>query len=249
MEPASALIDEAADLAAERKVDEAVEKYRLALTELDRIEREHPDRVKKPEFATLRNKRAYVNAAIDSLLLGQVKAHAQSVAVSDTTELERRLAEEKSGKKEKPVAKAKPAAKEKPAEVAEPAVKAKPAEKAKPRVKGETKREQAMAAIADGDFATAEGLVAELLKQKPNGVTALNLKAALMTRQGKLKEAEEALDQAITSNPHNYFAYYNMAWLMLKKGPDGKSSAKKYYETGRAMGGGPKDAELEEAVK
>jgi len=93
--PASALIDEASDLAAEGKTDESVEKYRQALSVLDRIEMENPERAKSAEFATLRNKRAYVNAAIDSMLLGQVKSNAKAVSVSDTTKLEKRLAAEK----------------------------------------------------------------------------------------------------------------------------------------------------------
>ena len=101
METASELIDEASDLAADGKIDESVEKYRKALDELDRIERENPERAKSTEFATLRNKRAYVNAAIDSMLLGQVKRNAKVVAVSDTTELERKLAEERGEKKVK----------------------------------------------------------------------------------------------------------------------------------------------------
>ena len=71
MEPATELIDEASDLAADGKIDESVEKYRKALDEIDRIERENPERAKSTEFATLRNKRAYVNAAIDSMLLSQ----------------------------------------------------------------------------------------------------------------------------------------------------------------------------------
>ena len=98
MEPASELIDEASDLAAGGKIDESVEKYRKALDELDRIERENPERAKSTEFATLRNKRAYVNAAIDSMLLSQVRQNARAVAVSDTTELEMKLAEEKEKK-------------------------------------------------------------------------------------------------------------------------------------------------------
>ena len=92
MEPASRLIDEASDLAADGKSQESVEKYREALAELDRIEAENPERAASPEFSTVRNKRAYVNAAIDSLLLAQVTANAKAVAVSDTTELEKRLA-------------------------------------------------------------------------------------------------------------------------------------------------------------
>ena len=48
MEPASVIIDEAYDLADEGKTSEAVEKYRAALAELDRIEAENPERVKEP---------------------------------------------------------------------------------------------------------------------------------------------------------------------------------------------------------
>ena len=98
MAPASKLIDEASDLAEDGKSSEAVEKYREALRALDRIEDENSELVGKPEFATLRNKRAYVNATIDALLLKQVRDNARAVAVSDTTSLEKRLADERARK-------------------------------------------------------------------------------------------------------------------------------------------------------
>lgn len=220
MEKASELVDEASDLAAERKTDESVAKYREALAELDRIERAYPERVKKPEFATLRNRRAYINAAIDQMLLGQVRANARSVAVSDTTELEKRRAKETGLKAETPAPK-----------------------------KAWSKRDQAIADIAKGDYAAAELIIREMLAAKPHGATALNLKAALEMRQNKLKEAEDTLDQAISFNPHSYSAYYNMAWLMLRKNPDNKPAAKRMYEAGREHGKGPQDAQLEAALK
>lgn len=204
IEPASVLIDEASDFAADGKVNEAVEKYRAALGELDRIERENPERAKGVEFATVRNKRAYVNAAIDSMLLSQVKSNAKAVAVSDTTELEKKLAKEKS--------------------------------------------KAAMEAISKGDYAAANAIVRQLLKEKPNSAAALNLKAVVEIRQEKFREAEATLDQAIMSNPHSHFAYYNMARLLLQSKTDSKAAAKRYYETGRAMGG-PEDAQLEAAFK
>lgn len=94
MEKASVLIDEASDLAADGKRKEAVEKYREVIAELDRIEKENPERVKSPEFATVRNKRAYVNAAIDTLQLALAQSNAKPVAVSDTRALERKYAAE-----------------------------------------------------------------------------------------------------------------------------------------------------------
>lgn len=98
MEKASILIDEASDLNEEGKVDESVAKYREALKELDRVEAENPERAETTEFATLRNKRAYINAAIDSILLSQAIDNAKSVAITDTAELEKRLSEEKARK-------------------------------------------------------------------------------------------------------------------------------------------------------
>ena len=237
MEPASLLIDEASDLAAEGKLQEAVEKYRKALAELDRIELENPDRADKPEFATLRNKRAYVNAAIDSMLMSQVKENAKAVAVSDTTELEKKLLQENSAK----------------VSVKEPEKKPTPSKKAavaakKVKPKSMSRSEQVIADIAAGEYEAAAIVIGEMLVEKPNGAAALNLKAALETAQGKYAEAEKTLDSAIMSNPRSYYAYYNMARLILQSRPDGKSSARRYYETGRAIGG-PADAELEGLVK
>ena len=218
MEPASLLIDEASDLAADGKSQEAVAKYREALKCLDEIEAAEPDRAETPEFATVRNKRAYVNAAIDSLLLAQVRSNASSVAVSDTTELEKKLAEEKGGKETK--------GKKKPL----------------------TRRERVMDDIDAGRFDSAAARIGEMLAEKPNGATALNLKAMMEMAQGKIKDAEKTLDRAIMSNPRSYFAYYNMAELMLQSSSPRKDAAKRYYETGRVVGG-PKDEHLEEALK
>ena len=218
MEPASLLIDEATDLATDGKVDESVGKYRAALAELDRIEMENPDRASTPEFATLRNKRAYVNAAIDSMLLSQVKANAKAVAVSDTTELEKKLAAEKKTREEaqKPVL---------------PAT-----------------REQAMAAIAKGDYAAAEEQIDGLLKRKPDSAAYLNLKAVLEVKRGNFAAAQATLEKAIKVQPRSHYAYYNLADLLLRTNPGDKSVAKVYYEAGREAGG-PVNARLEEALK
>ena len=245
MEPATKLIDEASDFAADGKVDESVEAYRKALFELDRIERENPDRAKSSEFATLRNKRAYVNAAIDSMLLSQVKQNAKAVAVSDTTELEKKLAEEKGLKVSKfESLKDEKTGGESMQQEAPQTLKPSNPQTFKPL----TKREQAIADIANGDYAAAELVIREMLAEKPNGAMALNLRAAMEMKQGKLDAAEKTLDQAIMSNPRNYAAYYNLAMLWLQKGAGNKAVARRYYETGRTMGG-PENAELEALLK
>ena len=212
MEPASLLIDEATDLAEDGKSTEAVEKYREALKELDKIEMENADLVEKPEYATLRNKRAYVNATIDSLLLMQVKANARAVAVSDTTALERKLAKEKAAKNVDRVAK--------------------------------SLRRQAMADLANGDVAAALLSINDLLEANPDDAAGLNLLAAVKMAAGDYRAAENALDRAISVHPRSHQAYYNMAKLILKSQPTNKKGAKRYYETGREVGG-PEDAKLE----
>lgn len=259
MEPVSLLIDEASDLAADGKAQDSIEKYRAALAELDRIEMENPERAASAEFATLRNKRAYVNAAIDSLLLGQVRANAKSVAVSDTTALEKRLADEKAKAFEKKSVEAKekpagPASSAKGAKAkGEPrqevrAVAAMPEEKKAVKAAPLSPREQVMADIEAGNFEAAAVRISDMLEEKPNNALALNLKAMMESAQGKVKEAETTLDQAIMSNPRSHFAYYNMAGLILQANPGNKRVAKRYYETGRAVGG-PVDPQLEEALR
>ena len=250
MEPASVMIDEAYDLADEGKTSEAVEKYRAALAELDRIEAENPDRVKEPEFNTLKNKRATVRAAIDSLLLSEAQDNARTIAVSDTTELQKKYdAKRRKATKmeERGAAKPEPeswATTEVAAELEAPAEQPKVIELPQ---KPKSKMAIALEDLAKRDFAAVELTVKEILEEKPNDAAALNLKAAAEMAQGDSKAAEKTLDQAIHSNPRGYHAYYNMARLMAGlKG--NRSGAKHYYEAGRSLGG-PVDAKLEELLK
>ena len=264
MEPASLLIDEASDLASEGKISEAVAKYRAALDELGKVEADDPERAKTPEFATLRTKRAYVSAAIDSLLLVQARSNAKPVAVSDTTELEKKLAAERNPPPEPKAVKETPP----PAEAHETkptqAQEAKPAQagavkaqastgktpakrrQAQRRERALSAKERVMNAIGDGDYAEADRIISSMLAEKPNNATALNLKAARLSAEGRYREAERALDQAIRSNPRSHFAYGNMATLILKSNPKNIEGARRYYETGRALGG-PENPELEAA--
>ena len=265
MEPASTNIDAADDFEYDGKFDEAIASYEAALRELNKVEAEYPDQMDKPEFTTMKTKRAYVKTRIDTLKFLQVKENSKAVAVSDTTELEKKLAEEKAAAAkaatpapaqeptpapaaEKPASEpAKPAPK-KPAPAAS-VPKAKPAAKpAAAPAKALSRQQRIAKAIADGDYAAADADIAETLRTKPNDAAALNLRAMMESAQGKFRDAEHTLDQAIQSNPKSYHAYYNMARLILKAYPDNKDGARRYYETGRAMGG-PRNAALEEAVK
>ena len=270
MEPASLLIDEATDLAEDGKREEAIEKYREALAALDEVEASNRERADKPEFATLRNKRAYVNATIDSLLLAQAQSNARAVAVSDTTALEKRLADERAGKtkdaqspdaaaqsqKQSPNAAAQSqkqspnaAAQEQKQEPASAEATAATAQGGSAKRQAPLSlRAQAMADIAAGDCDAAALVVAEMLAATPDGVAALNLKAALETARGDFRAAEAALDRAISVHPRSHFAYYNMARMIMQSRPSDRSAARRYYDTGRSVGG-PRDEKLEETLK
>ena len=233
MEDASIMIDEAYDLAADGKTSEAVEKFRAALAELDRVEFENPDRVKEPEFNTLKNKRATVTAAIDSLLLDEVQNNAKAISVTDTTELQKKYDAKMAAKKG--------GAADVPREEADGELpKTRPVEEAAPSAADAPRSnlEKAMAALKAKDYDAVERAVSEMLS---------NLLAAAEIAKGDAKSAEKTLDLAISANPSSYYAYYNMARLMVRaKG--NKEAAKRYYETGRRYGG-PKDAALEGMLK
>ena len=259
MEPASTNIDAATDFEYDGKFDEAIACYAAALRALDMIEAEYPDQMKKPELTTVKTKRAYVKTKIDTLKFLQVKENSKAVAVSDTTELEKKLAEEKAATAKAATPATEPAAEgptpapaaEMPASAPAPAAPAakRAAKRAAPAPSKALSRQQRIAkAIADGDYAAADADIAETLRTKPNDAAALNLRAMMESAQGKFRDAEHTLDQAIQSNPKSYHAYYNMARLILRAYPDNKDGARRYYETGRAMGG-PRNAALEEAVK
>jgi tetratricopeptide (TPR) repeat protein len=271
MEPASLAIDEAADLAADGKIDAAVETYRRALEALAKVESENPERAATAEFATVRNKRAYVNAAIDSLLMAQARENAKAVAVTDTTALEKKLAAKRAGRKAPP--RVEPGADARPKlesqlkdYVKEERARAKEVERAAAVTRNERRAKEeigrllekdpesrkaklmlAAEALRKNDFTAAKAKIGEVLAVKPNDAPALNLRAVCEAAAGDPSAAEKTLDQAIRSNPRDYHAYYNMANLMLQA-RGSADVARRYYETGRAVGG-PKDRTLEEAFK
>ncbi len=274
MEKASVLIDTAADKAAKNQIEEAIKDYEEALVELEKLERDHPARAATVEFATVRNKKAYVSAAINSLYLGQASANARAVAVTDTSELEKKYAKLKSGaakseksskekSEEKPVKKDEKKVPEKvDAEVSQksavknaspsPAVEKK-GEKAPLLKVGTDRKSRLMLAAEDlkkKDYAAAMLTIEDLLAETPNDAVALNLKAAVQAAKGEYKLAEDTLHQVIRSNPRKYYGYYNLAKLILQtRGQEGKPDAKRYYDNARQYYGGPVDETLEKLLK
>jgi tetratricopeptide (TPR) repeat protein len=263
MEPASLAIDEAADLAADGKMSEAVEAYRKALATLDQIERENPERAATPEFASLRNKRAYVSAAIDSILLQEARSNAKAVAITDTTELEKKFAERKGGGKPETtqvsvdhwgnaVTNVVGAAKseEKPEE---PAPKKPKLDEKKVReiiaLDPESRKAKLLMAsemLRDDDLDGVKEILEELFASDEKDVAALNIRAAMEMKEGDYRQATHTLDWAIKLKPKYHHSYYNMAQIILQHGGN-VSVAKRYYDIGR-MVGGERDPELEEAL-
>lgn len=266
MEPASILIDEASELAGDGKISEAVERYRKALIELDRIEAENPDRADKPEFATLKTKRAYVSAAIDSMLLSQAKLNARPVAVSDTTELERKLARERGERSDDPEMASDAIKPEDLPEVEEASAEAdrrsireemredrlskrkKGRKGAEEKPESLTDRERVLKAIAEDDYRRAERILGEMLYANPKDVTALNLRAICEIHDERYDDAERSLSRAIKADPQDYAAYCNLARLLVRVYPEKRGKARRCYEKARELGC-PEDAELKEVFE
>lgn len=258
MEPASLLIDDAMDLAADGNVRDSIDKYRQALDELSRIEMDYPDRAATTEFSSLRNKRAYVNAAIDSLLLSEAQSNAKPVSITDTTELEKKflrkrglMPPEEDGKKVSAASASKAVSPAVGKKQVKPAAATRRPSAAELLAKDPKNRRLCLRQIAesirDGMQVEAVRDIATLLKANPKDIAALNLKALGETSRGDFAAAERTLNQVLEYAPRDYHGFYNMARLQLRKGAE-KDVARRYYETGLAVGG-PKDDALEAAVE
>ena len=307
LEDANNYIEIAEDEALSGNADKALENYRLALGELDRVERENPDRAETAEFSPLRNKRAACVAAMDAIRFAQVDNNERAVSVTDTRELQKRW-NKKHGIKDPPEAKQKqdpkdtadtkdldtadtkdlkvakdasavkaPAAAPESTPVPEPShspvpepepssepvppkpVVAQPAQPApkpavatpataksvEPELSVENdfaaRRKMAIAEVRNKDFVAADILLEDLLKEKPNDLNLLMLRAAAQAGMGSQYAARRTLERAMRTHPRSHLPYYNLANLCLQIG-DGVEVARQYYELGRTVGGPPMPA-------
>ena len=219
MEDATAAIDDAADCAADGKISEAIEKYRKALDELDKVERENPERAATVEFASVRNKRAYVNAAIDSLLMAQARENAKAVAVTDTTELEKRFAERRRRQK------GDDGARERASSQAQaPAPGAAEAAADVPKLENQKdafmEKERARKKAVQGKAARAriEGRITTLLEKDPSSPKARVMQAGLMMGDGDLAGAKQKLAEVLAQSPADTSALNMMAVCAAMEG-------------------------------
>ena len=267
LEPANDYIELAQDASLNGDTAKALENYRLALEELDRVEAEHPDRAASAEFAPLRLRRAACTAAIDSIRFAQVNENVRPVSVTDTTELQKRWnkAHGVGGDEDEPPAppaesKAEKAAKKEPekekkAESPAPAEEKKPApapvEEEKP---AELPKDwngrvaQAMAYIRAQDYAAADVLLESMLKERPKDLNALLLRAAAQAGTRSYYAAQRTLERAMRAHPRSYLPYYNLANLLIQQDGGDLEAAREYYELGRPVGG-PVNKALEAKLK
>ena len=267
LENANDLIEQAEDASLDGDAEKALEFYNAALTNLIDVAAKNPDRAEKPEFAPLRNKIAATSAAIDSIRFAQVNQNVRAVAVTDTTELQKKYDAEQAKKNGAKTALEKPAdakkkdaeekSKEAPTKTEAPAAKAEtPAVPAKavasekpPAVDGfDAKIQTALRELQSKDYAAADLLLEDLEKERRDDLNVLILRAAAQNGLKYHLAARRTLEKAMRAHPKSYLPYYNLAHLMFKIEGEGVRSARQYYELGRALGG-PKDDRLEARFK
>ena len=276
LENANDLIEQAEDASLDGDAEKALELYNAALTNLVDIANQNPDRAETPEFAPLRNKIAATSAAIDSIRFAQVNQNIRAVAVTDTTELQKKYDAEQAKKKgldkvlekkeepekkkdnaptKEPVAESvkKPAAPP-PAVTSQPSAVSKPvpapaAESASASIAGfDEKIQLALKELKAKDYAAADLLLEELEKERKGDLNVLILRAAAQNGMRYHLAARRTLEKAMRAHPKSYLPYYNLAYLMFKLEDEGVESARQYYELGRALGG-PVDARIESLLK
>ena len=260
LEPANDYIELAQDASLNGEADKAIENYRLALGELDRVEAENPDRAESSEFAPLRLRRAACTAAIDAIRFAQVNENVRPVSVTDTTELQKRwnkehgledeeekkAAEQTSPKEDvKPTPPPKEERKEEEKEVKNevappPPPKEVPKKEEKKSISPPTDWDgriaQAMAFLRAQDYAGADVFLESMLKERPKDMNALLLRAAAQAGTKHYYAAQRTLERAMRAHPKSYLPYYNLANLLIQQGED-LETAKEYYEIGRTVGG------------
>ena len=269
LQPANDFIELAQDASLEGDTEKALENYRLALGELDRVEVENPDRAASAEFAPLRLRRAACTAAIDAIRFAQVNENVRPVSVTDTTELQKRwdkangIADEEEAKKpagpssqdepqptpakESAKPRKEPAPKE--VEQSEEAARPKlPAKKPVPLPSGWNERVAlAMAYLRAQDYAAADVLLESMLKERPKDLNALLMRAAAQAGTQSYYAAQGTLERAMRAHPRSFLPYYNLANLLIQQGGD-LEVAREYYELGRTVGG-PVNKALEARLK
>lgn len=228
----------------------AVTNYMGALDAIADIRESNSNLVVQSEFQSIRNREAYIEAAIESLLLKQVRDTAKTVVISDTDDLVARLDDEIRARRGV-------GARVEPEPIDLNAAESNAAFQVVQNVHSEPQRdptrEELLARIdgdiAAGDYQAAELAIRKMLEFNRSDASVLNLRAALEVAKGEFLLADATLRHIINDvAPDSYAGYYNLARLNLRKDPPDPRAAARYYKAGRDRGGEP-NAELERQLK
>lgn len=258
LQQANDYIELAQDASLDGDADKAIENYRLALAELDRVEAENPDRAASAEFAPLRARRAACNSGIDAIRFAQINENVRAVAVTDTSALQKKwnakhgIKDEADAKPEPPKPAATNAAppKAEPPKAAPPKVeppKAAPPKPTPPPKGWDGRIAQAMDFLRAKDYAGADVLLESMMNERPKDLNAMLLRAAAQVGSKNYYAAQRTLERAMRTHPKSYLPYYNLANLMIQQGED-LETAREYYELGRTVGG-PANKDMEAKLK
>jgi len=213
MKDANEMMSQAQTSYVNGETKEAIELYRKALAEIARLEAENPKRVSTSEFAPVRFRKALCETEIDRIMLEEVNSNARTVAVTDTSALEKKREERKKAAETNHVpeaavklspksvsgAPAEPVAQEEKAEPVAATEKAEPAP-SKPLVMKE-ELEWAKDMLSMDRFDEAERSLLKILKEKPEHRESRLLMAVARVRQGKFTDAEILIDDLLADNP------------------------------------------------
>ncbi|MBR4170303.1 MAG: tetratricopeptide repeat protein [Kiritimatiellae bacterium] len=202
------LMDAAQDAYVDGDAQKAIAGYRDALKEIDRIEAENFDRADTPEFAPVRFRRALCETTIDRIMLEEASATSRTVAVTDTTELEKRRAERKKAAETNnvPDTAIHLSAKKSAEELAFSKHSQEKKEKAdgkneKLDINGELEFAKDMQSVQR--FEDAEHSLVKILKVDPDNREAMFLLALVQLQSGRAKDSLILLDDLLTDTPRD----------------------------------------------
>ena len=216
LKKANEMVSEAQSAYVDGDNAKAIELYRAALKEIERVEQENPSRLNSSEFAPVRFRKALCETEVDRIILEDANASARTLSVTDTTELEKKRAERKrqSEKDNVPEKTVKLTAKRADGAVLEKTddepVEEEPKERAKPAPKTDgaapvvdIKRELDIARdmLSIDRYEDARLSLVKILKADPENEEASLLIAAVLLYQNKPKDAMVVLEDLLEDRP------------------------------------------------
>ncbi|MBP5320255.1 MAG: tetratricopeptide repeat protein [Kiritimatiellae bacterium] len=195
----------------------AIELYREALKEIERVEQENPSRMNSSEFAPVRFRKALCETEVDRIILEDANATARTLSVTDTSDLEKKRADRKRQAKadnvpEKAVPltakRADGSAVDKEAEretaddePAEPAAKKRGGDDKTPKTDVKRELDFARDMLSIDRYEDARLSLIKVLKADPENTEANLLIATVLLYQNKPKDAMVALEDLLEDRP------------------------------------------------